>query len=566
MPSSLEQISIDRETIGHALKDRTLYVPIHQRSYAWENEHVTDLYQDLARAIDEGDREYFLGAIVVVQSPANKLEVNDGQQRLATSTILIAAIRDYFLASTDGETARLVENEYLFSTDRKTHEVSARLHLNAEDHDYFQNRILHRPKDAERLATEKQHLTKESHRRIEKAADLAATHVKTRVATLPQADRATHLHKWLDFIDDGARVIWVQVADSRAAYFIFETMNDRGPKLPAADLLKNHLISKADDRQMEVFQKWQSMAAVLDTLGEQEDAIVNYIRYFWISRYGPIRSRDLYDSIKDKIKNKTAAVTHIAELEGRSKDYAALLTPSHEMWAAYGPNVRKQIGTLSFLGVKQIRPILLAALGRFRQKEFQKLLRAAVSWCVRYILSGVTPGALENRHGKAAMKISARTITTVKELLSEMAGVIPDDAMFQAAVATANVSQARLARYYLSALQQQADGEAEPYYVPSDDLTLEHILPENPGKDWDAIQLTTAKELLNKLGNQVLLPATVNSKLGNVGYDAKKKALAAAQFSLTKDAVIAGKWDADAIRKRQERLASLAVKTWPLKP
>lgn len=283
MPTAPEQIAIDRETIGHALKDRTLWVPIHQRSYAWEKEHVTDLYQDLARAIDEGDHEYFLGAIVVVRSSAHKLQINHGQQRLATSTILVGAIRDYFLKTGDSQTAKIIEDTYLFSTDRKTHEVSARLHLNAEDHDYFQKRILYRPDNPERLGAQRLTLTKESHRRIAKAAALAAGHVATRVATLPASDRTTHLHKWLDFIDDGARVIWVQVADARTAYFIFETMNDRGLRLSAADLLKNYLIARAEDRQMEVFQKWQAMTAVLDTLGEQEDAIVNYIRYFWIA-------------------------------------------------------------------------------------------------------------------------------------------------------------------------------------------------------------------------------------------------------------------------------------------
>ena len=88
-----------------------------------------------------------------------------------------------------------------------------------------------------------------------------------------------------------------------------------------------------------------------------------------------------------------------------------------------------------------------------------------------------------------------------------MAGVIPDDARFEGAVATANVSQQRLARYYLRALQQGEDGKAEPYYVPSEELTLEHILPQNPGSDWGYIPPITAKELLNRLGNQVSFAA-----------------------------------------------------------
>lgn len=324
-------------------------------------------------------------------------------------------------------------------------------------------------------------------------------------------------------------------------------MNDRGLKLSAADLLKNYLIGTSGDRHLEVFQKWQAMAGALDTLGEHQEAIANYVRYFWIARYGPIRSRDLYDSIKRNIQNKTAAVSHATELENRSKEYAALLTSSHETWASYGEGTRKQIATLSFLGVKQIRPILLAAFGKFSKKEFQKLLKALVSWSVRYILAGVTPGALETPHGKSAMRIYDGKITTVDQLLSEMIGVIPDNAKFEAAVATANVSQPRLARYYLSAPQEQADGNPEPYYVPSTELTLEHVLPENPGGDWGHMDANTAREQLNKLGNQVLLPATINSGLGNVGYSVKRPALSGSPFSLTKEAARATTWDAQAI-------------------
>jgi uncharacterized protein with ParB-like and HNH nuclease domain len=119
MASGLEQIEIERETIGHALRDRKLYVPMHQRSYAWEEEHVTDLYQDFASAISDGDSEYFLGSIVVVGTGPGKFEVNDGQQRLATSTILIAAIRDYFVRQGDDKTASLIERDHLYSEDRK---------------------------------------------------------------------------------------------------------------------------------------------------------------------------------------------------------------------------------------------------------------------------------------------------------------------------------------------------------------------------------------------------------------------------------------------------------------
>ena len=73
------------------------------------------------------------------------------------------------------------------------------------------------------------------------------------------------------------------------------------------------------------------------------------------------------------------------------------------------------------------------------------------------------------------------------------------------------------------------------------------------------------KANLNRLGNQVLLSATVNSKLGNASFEIKKSALNAAEFSLTREAATFNSWGVAEIAKRQDRLAELAVKTWPLK-
>jgi len=62
-----------------------------------------------------------------------------------------------------------------------------------------------------------------------------------------------------------------------------------------------------------------------------------------------------------------------------------------------------------------------------------------------------------------------------------------------------------------------------------------------------------------------LLAGTVNSKLGNADYSVKKPALAASPFTLTQEASVYNSWGVNEIAKRQERLAELAVKTWPIK-
>jgi uncharacterized protein DUF262/uncharacterized protein DUF1524 len=562
-------IDFDKETIGNILQGRKgLHVPINQRSYQWKKEHVEDLYKDLNGAITSNAEEYFLGTIIVVMRPKSKdIEVYDGQQRLATSMILIAAVRDYFFNSNDQQTARKITEESLYSVVRKTLQLQTHFGLSSDDNAFFIDRILRNPDEPQRKAA-KADPKKDSHARILEAASAAKAYVADITSPLQPPERISLLHKWLDYLESGARVIWVEVEDQKTAYRIFETMNDRGLKLSAADLLKNYLYSLADPstQQLTVVQKWQGMVAVLESLGDDGD-IVDYIRYYWITGHGHTRSNELFDKIKNEVTNEPSAVSWSTTLELRAHDYAALYTSSHDAWGPYHPEVRARVETLRFLGVSQVRPLLLAAFGKFSQKEMAKLLTAAVNWSVRVLLTGVPSGTLEGHYSKNAKKVTDGEIKTVDGLAKELAVIIPDDGRFKAAVSTAIVANAQLARYYLRVLQMQADGAINNQYVPNagEQVTLEHILPVNPGPAWINISTEDAKANFNRLGNQALLDANVNSQLGNVGYDVKKPALAASPFSLTKEAALHQGWGPLEITNRQERLADLAALAWPLK-
>src|SRR5262245_13129547 len=94
--------------------ERKLRVPFYQRSYAWKKQQVSELFSDIRRAIEEGKSYYFLGSIVGYSVPDSDLvEIVDGQQRLATTTILLAAIRDQLLALKDETSAGTLERDAL---------------------------------------------------------------------------------------------------------------------------------------------------------------------------------------------------------------------------------------------------------------------------------------------------------------------------------------------------------------------------------------------------------------------------------------------------------------------
>ena len=84
--------------IGKLLHQGRLQVPGNQRSYAWREKHIRNLFQDLNEAVSKGDDgTYFLGTIVLIQKGAETPSIVDGQQRIATTTILLARICDCFL-------------------------------------------------------------------------------------------------------------------------------------------------------------------------------------------------------------------------------------------------------------------------------------------------------------------------------------------------------------------------------------------------------------------------------------------------------------------------------------
>ncbi len=567
MASQTVGIDIAPETIGSLLKEKNFQVPLSQRSYRWEQDHVNELYADIHGSIQDALEEYFIGSIVGIKAKGVTY-IYDGQQRLATTMILIAAIRDQFCELNDEDSAAGTEKNFLMSQDRKTHEASPHFRLNAEDQDFFHHRILLRPTNKKRVKSKTVAL-RESHKRIHAAAEIAAKFVKTSIVSNLAFDQASkNLHRWLDFIEESLRVIWVQVGDERTAYTIFETMNDRGLRLSAADLLKNRLYGMGEDRQQEIIQKWQSMTAILETIEGESENVVEYVRCFWITGHGHTRTKVLYDEIKKETTNKVKAVALASELETAAQDYAAILLSSHEKLAVRGHGVRTKIDVIRSLGVTQVRPLLLAAFRHFSHKEFDKLLDACVSWSVRTLIAGVPSGTIEGYYSRNAFEISKGRIKKAAQVKSDMAKIIPDDARFKVAAANANVADHSLARYYLRALQMCEDGNKEPQYVPNPgrEVTLEHILPAKPGSDWSHFTPDEQKAYLNRLGNQVLLPATVNSKIGNEAYDVKKTALSAKEnYSLTREVAIHDEWRTTEIIARQARLADLAVKTWPLK-
>ena len=388
MNNGIEKIGFEHKGIGEVLAHYRLMVPLNQREYSWEQEHIIDLFRDFAHAIANQKGSYFLGTIVLTRGEQNRPEVSDGQQRLATSSILLAAIRDYLWRNGEKKRAEGIESQFLLTTDIETEETLPQLQLNVDDHDFFRNYVLSRPEEPGR----KTEPTRESHKRIKLAAELAAGQVQDIIKLYADSAKIQRLVEWVKFIREGAQVIVLKVPDHLNAFVMFETLNDRGLKASQADLLKNHLLSLANGRIDQAQQKWARMAGILETLG-QGDVTVTFLHHLLITKYGPVREREVFDKVKDTVNSQSRAIEFLDELAESANDYAALYNSDHPKWSAYGTSTRKHISTINRdLRVQQIRPLMLAIARHFTLKEAQKAFRLLVFWSVRFLIVGRRAG------------------------------------------------------------------------------------------------------------------------------------------------------------------------------
>ena len=77
-------------------------VPWHQRYYDWPKDDVRALLHDVGDALKEKRDCYFLGAIMLVEIEPGRWEINDGQQRMVTISLISAALCRRFVRKVKG--------------------------------------------------------------------------------------------------------------------------------------------------------------------------------------------------------------------------------------------------------------------------------------------------------------------------------------------------------------------------------------------------------------------------------------------------------------------------------
>ncbi len=553
-------ISFAQLGIGSVLKFNQLVVPQNQREYSWTTKEVRTLFQDYAKAISDGERSYFLGTIVTILKSGDVLEVSDGQQRLATTAILLSAFRDY-LNEKEPIIAESINNEFLTGIERSSRARIPKLRLNVDDNEYFRSRLTGQtPIPAP---------SKPSHRLLDAAFNEAKEQVSRIVADLNEKDHGDRINQWIDFIQSRALVVLLKVQNEANAYRMFETLNDRGLRTSQADLVKNYLFGRAGGRIQEVQQKWASMRGALETM-EDDDITILFLRHALTLIRGLVRETQIYDAVQNYAQSPNPVVTFASSLEALASSYVSIFNPDHEKWNDHTDATRKALGVLNLFDIRPLRPLILAISHKFTKREqTETALKFCISLGVRLMIASSTrTSSVEEGVAEAAHKIYTSEIAEAEALYKKLKSIVPTDEQFSLAFQNATVSNRKLAKYYIRSLEMVAKGEQEPWHIPNDDkaiINLEHVLPEKPEGNWPQFTDEQVRLYYRRIGNLALLRASENSSVKSESFDVKRLVYQKSPYVLTEEIGKNTTWTIKEITTRQERLAKYALKAWPEK-
>lgn len=571
MSSSRHKPQIVPSQIGISaiLKNYRLKVLPHQREYRWTTKHVERLFEDIQQAQNADQPQYFLGTIVTIPDEDGTLEIVDGQQRLATVTILLSAIRQY-LEPLDKKLSDSL-GAFLAEYDRKQKADIPKLTLNLLDNDFFSRMLGATPPYPKLPDT-----APLSHRRIHRAFLCAEEYVKKIVAPAGKKDHADTLNRWVDYIEADAEVILFRVPTGANAYKMFETLNDRGLRTTQADLVKNYLFGKADNRYPEAQSAWTLMTGSLSSLqgdddeseDEKEDQTVIFLRAALMCKQGHLTKAQVFEVVQGIATGPQSVVTLLKDLEELARAYEATFYQDHDKWNGAPDVMKHALQTINDFDIKPFRPALLAIASGFPMAEAAATFEWFASLGVRLLITtGTRSGSVEATFAEVARKVYAKGLSSLADIKKALSDFLPTDEQFRQAFQNATVTSGPYARYYLRALERVAQKQAHPWWVPNEDkesMTLEHVLPLKPEANWPQFTEDEVRMYAKRIGNMCLLTKSLNNDLRNSEQATKYAVYRNAPYVLTSQIIEAETWNVAAICKRQVGLADTALRAWPL--
>ena len=536
-------------------------IPMYQRPYSWGTEHAEALLTDLLAAFRESGRSaiddldpYFLGSIVLIKGDDRpEAQVVDGQQRLTTLSILLAALR----ASCDQAFADGL-SEFLYERGNPVAGTPNRYRLTIRelDADFFREHVQSVGGLAKLAALDPAGLT-DSRKNLRNNAALF-------LERLQQLEEPTR-ERLAQFVVQRCFLVAVSTPDLDAAYRIFSVLNERGLDLSHADILKSETIGRLpEERQREYAKKWEEVETTLGT--EAFGDLFAHVRMI----YAKSKPREtVLQGFRAAVVPRVADSAHLVDevIIPYARAYDAVRNAAFEA-THHADEINDLLGWLNRIDNVDWIPPALA----FVKKEtdpgriatfLADLERLAASLYVRR----ANINARIERFGRLLTAIETGSDLTADTSPLQLASSEKADTR---AMIDGNVYLETTRLYVLLRLDAALSSGGARY--DHSVVSVEHVLPQTmaAASQWArAFTTATHDAWVHRLANLVLLTRRKNSEAQNFDFDVKKSKYFSGRrgvspFQLTTQVISATEWTPSILETRQRELVAVLARLWRL--
>jgi len=547
-------------------KSPQFVIPIYQRTYSWTERECRQLWDDIVRSgKNDVITAHFIGSIVYIEkglyqvTDQSPILVIDGQQRLTTMSLLIAAlaialenVSDVKYEPVEGFSPRKLRHYYLINPEE-------------EDERHYKLILSQTDKDSLIAKVTGKSLPKDYSRRI--------------------IENYKFFEKWIAEYQDRLEIICKGIAklmvvdislsrDQDNPQLIFESMNSTGRELTQADLIRNFILMGLEpELQKQLYMNyWRPME--IDFGQEAYDSYFdNFMRHYLTVKMGEVpRLNKVYESFKTYARSLETAGVGVESLVSDIRDFAQYFCAM-----ALGVEKEQDLGwafhDLRELKVDVAYPFLLELYndynnGILSKDDFLTAVRLVEAYVFRRAICSIPTNSLNKTFAtfsKALKKDCYLESIQAHFLLLPSYRRFPQDEEFKNELQTRNLYNFSRCSYWLRRLENYDRKER----VAVDEYTIEHILPQNKnlskewrdvlGPEWELIQ----EVLLHTLGNLTL--TGYNAEYSDRPFMKKRDMSGGFKESPLKLNQGLGQlehWNVDTIKARAKRLSEMAVSVW----
>lgn len=552
-------------------------IPVYQRPYSWDEEQCEQLWDDILYVGGRSQDRHFTGSVVWVQdgtfsaSGIQPMLLIDGQQRITTLTLIIAALAEYARNHPEDNLHfsfnEIMQRGYLVDTFRRG-EDRYKLTLTRGDRKTLQSIV-------ENLVDPDTPLDTSSSRLIDNFQFFL-----NRIEALESPDIVWDGIQRLDVVSISLD------ANQDNPQLIFESMNSTGKDLSSADLVRNYVLMGLPKEKQDALylNHWRNIETTLGS-DSYENIFDEFLRNYLTVLYAPepLAKRDIYSIFKRHVVNEgydrdDRMVDLLKEMERFASYYANIMNSQEENGAR-----RAVFNSLRKLDVTVVNPLLMSLYddyeqGAFDDMAFERMLKLVESYVFRRSVCDVATNSLNKFLPSVIAKLNKiqdengdyeKAFEAFFMLEAGTARRFPDNPEFFNALTTRDAYHYRRAFYLLSNLENTHHTK-DPLDLTPGTFSIEHVMPQNAlasngwVKETADLDEESFASLVNNLGNLTL--TAYNSELSDDSFSCKKDRYVGGygkDYLVISDAMRKSEtWGETQIQERARELAKSAEARW----